>query len=397
MKKKIRPDDDPRLLPTVKSSIPQLDGKLRLVTGKGDRAVIELDKDYPEISLACKEIKIPDGSQVLVLGGQKGFLGVSLATVNPGSQFVFYEPNLINAQITDQNIHLNYETQNISLVNEHDFAEQQAKKDFSHVIYSVPSYASHEVIADNIATGASFLAPEGKFFLLTRTKSGGIRHGKMLEDILGAQSEQLGLGKGHRIYRSSLGKNIESVDTRKNITYSVLGHEISVQTEPGLFSKESLDEGTRILLESVELKNFKRLLDVGCGWGAIGITAAIHNQQGNVFMMDVDTRATRVAQSNIDRLGLSDRVKIMSSPSVRDVPDVFDMILSNPPFHSDLPTLTELFEGIRAKLNKGGSFYFVVERSFADKLSTLAGQIFKNVKAVTNQPEKPYIVYGMHK
>lgn len=396
MQKKSKFDDDPHVIPAVRSGVLQLDGRLKLSTGKGDRAVIKLDKEHPEVPIVCKEVEIPTGSKVLVLNAQKGFLGLGLAAVNPDSQFVLYEPNLLDGRVAGKNVELNYQLENVSVLGEEDFAAQQGAGGYSHVVYAVANYSPHEVIADNIAIGASFLKQDGEFYLVTRTKSGGVRQGQMLGEVLDSDLELEAQGKGYRIYRSKPGEQIKETDPRRNISYSVLGHDIQVQTEAGLFSKDGLDEGTRALLEFVSPKDFTRLLDVGSGWGAIGLTAAINNPNGQVVMMDVDTRAVRVATDNARNLNLSDRVSALAAADLREVSGNFDLILSNPPFHASEQELILLFEGVKDRLGKNGQFHFVVEKTFANKLSTLAGQIFKNVSAETPL-EGQYVVYSARK
>lgn len=396
MQKKSKFDDDPHVIPAVRSGVLELDGKLKLSTGKGDHAVIKLDKEHPEIPIVCKEVEIPSGSKVLILNSQKGFLGLGLAAVNPSSQFVLYEPNLLDVRVAGKNVELNYQLENVSVLGEEDFATQEGTRAYSHVIYAVPNYSPHEVIADNIAIGASFLKPDGEFYLVTRTKSGGIRQGQMLGDVLDSDLELAAQGKGYRVYKSTPGEQIKETAPRRKITYSVLGHDVQVQTEAGLFSKDALDEGTRALLEFVNPKDFTRLLDVGSGWGAIGLTAAINNPTGQVVMMDVDTRAVRVALDNARNLNLSDRVNALAAADLREIPGNFDLILSNPPFHASEHELISLFEGVKDRLGKNGQFHFVVEKTYANKLSTLAGQVFKNVSSETPLEEQ-YVVYSARK
>ena len=396
MLKKLKFDDDPHVIPAVRSALPELDGKLKLSTGKGDRAVIKLDKEHPEIPIVCKDVEIPSGSRVLMLDSQKGFLGLSLAAINPDSQFVLYEPNLLDARVAGKNTELNYQLENVSVLSEEDFAAQEGARDYSQVIYAVPNYSPHEVISDNIAIGASFLKPNGEFYLVTRTKSGGVRQGQMLAEVLGSKPMLETQGKGFRIFKVIPSEQIKETDPRKNISYSILGHDVQVQTEAGLFSKDDLDKGTRMLLEHVNPKDFTRLLDVGCGWGAIGLTAAINNPAGQVVMMDVDTRAVRVARDNARSLQLSDRVSTQAAVDLREVSGNFDLVLSNPPFHASEHDLIMLFEGVKDRLSKDGQFYFVVEKTFVNKLATLAGSIFKNLYPVTSMDEQ-YIIYTARK
>jgi 16S rRNA (guanine1207-N2)-methyltransferase len=177
--------------------------------------------------------------------------------------------------------------------------------------------------------------------------------------------------KGNRVIKGvNRAHQPESVveGLRRKVSFQVLGRNFELESEPSLFSKDDLDIGTRVLLESVDLTSFRRLLDVGCGWGAVGIVAATVNPEGEVIMTDVDRRAVKVAKENTERLGLEDRVKTVATDDIYIIPGNFDLILSNPPFHADTGTLTGIFQKARSKLEKRGELYLVVEKTYLQKL-----------------------------
>ncbi|MBC8227998.1 methyltransferase, partial [bacterium] len=116
------------------------------------------------------------------------------------------------------------------------------------------------------------------------------------------------------------------------------------------------------------------------GWGAIGIVAALINQNGHLVLTDIDSRAEKVAADNVHRLGLQDRVSVLATDDVSQINGSFDLILSNPPFHADTVTLVNLFKAASDKLRKKGSIYVVVEKTYLSKLKKVLEQTFRHVK-----------------
>lgn len=315
----------------------------------------------PGIKVAVEDIPIRPGDCVLVLEAGDGGLGLVMAAVHPQVKFLLH-----NADVS---------------------MERLAGKEIDAVIYcpqvsgSAPS--SLDLIRAKIIFGAGMLKSDGKFFLVTRTKSGANSHRKIMTSVFGLNVAIIGRGGGgHRVLmaQNSSGALRKIPSLRRNVQFSVYGHEFDLESESSLFSKDDLDLGTRILLEKVDLSGFERLLDVGCGWGAIGITAAAVNKAGEVVMVDINRRATEVARDNVSRMGFDNRVSVVATDNICDVDGSFDLVLSNPPFHAGTEQLMILFRQVKDKLRKKGRFYLVVERTYKQKLENVLGEVFGNVE-----------------
>jgi 16S rRNA G1207 methylase RsmC len=136
-------------------------------------------------------------------------------------------------------------------------------------------------------------------------------------------------------------------------------HERFVETADGVFSSEHVDAGTRILLETVPAAT-GRVLDIGCGWGAIALAAALREPGAEVWAVDVNERALELTRRNAARLGC-DGVHV-SAPD--DVPaDLrFDTIWSNPPIRVGKAELHAILERWLPRLVPGGSAFLVVAK-----------------------------------
>lgn len=404
MKRKRKADDDLRSTPQVESSIGQLDGRVTFFTGKGDLVVIKLDKEHPEVVVASEEVKISAGSRVLVLNAAEGYTGIALACVNPDSHFFLYDPHLGNAALIQRNIEANVQVcRNAKIIDETELDSLHASQLVDVIIFHPGGYTGMALIEDRMNFGAHVLKDGGIFYLISHKKTGAGRHQKMLQTILGDGVEVVGRGSGgFRVIRGTKtqASTFETRSIQQEVTYEVLNKTITVNTEPSLFSKEGLDTGTRFLLETVgrdQLLNFSRLLDVGCGWGAIGLTAATVNETGEVVMTDIDTRAVRLAQENAHKLNVQDRVTAVVTSDIKEIPGNFDLVLSNPPFHVDTPELIQLFNGMRDKLSKKGQLFFVVEKTYLKKLQDIARQIFGNITVVAEDPNNKFYVLSVKK
>jgi 16S rRNA (guanine1207-N2)-methyltransferase len=400
MDKRKRPDDDYSNIPTVKSGIPQLDGRARFFIGKGDLVIVKLDSDRPEVVVAAEEVEIPQNSRVLVMNSNEGFIGVTLAATNPSSRFFLYESNLAKSSLSQRNVEANAEIAPNAQVVSEDQLSNLIAQGVNVIVFRPPGFVAQELIEDLIAFASRSLPIGGELIVITHKKSGGERHAEMMKRNVVGKVEVVSKSKGgfRVIHVQKTAESSQEVPSLKaEIEIDVLGQKLSLVTEPGLFSREHLDSGTQLLLESVDLESFQRLLDIGCGWGAIGLTAATINPQGEVYMADVDTRAVRVANENAQRLGINDRAQAVATEDLRTLPGNFDLMLSNPPFHADTKVLTQLFEAARDKFAKKGNLCIVVEQTYLKKLQDILQAVFGNVAVLRQDPVTKFTILHCRK
>ncbi|TET72363.1 class I SAM-dependent methyltransferase [Candidatus Bathyarchaeota archaeon] len=139
------------------------------------------------------------------------------------------------------------------------------------------------------------------------------------------------------------------------------GLEFEFFTSSGVFSYRRIDNGTRLLVESMVLPGEGRVLDVGCGYGPVGIVAAKLAPGLEVWMTDVNERAVALARRNSEWNGVEAVVRQgdLYGP-VGDV--VFDAVLSNPPISAGMRRVVKpLVEGALDRLVEGGSLQVVVQ------------------------------------
>lgn len=128
-----------------------------------------------------------------------------------------------------------------------------------------------------------------------------------------------------------------------------------------MFSYKRIDLGSRLLVESMTLPHEGRLLDVGCGYGVIGIVAANLRPQLRVFMTDINERAVQLAKRNVERHRLVNATVLEGDIYGPVEGELFDVVISNPPFSAGWRKVVEpLVTGAVERLVFGGLFQVVV-------------------------------------
>ncbi|MFC4098322.1 class I SAM-dependent methyltransferase [Paenibacillus xanthanilyticus] len=162
------------------------------------------------------------------------------------------------------------------------------------------------------------------------------------------------------------------------------GQKFRFMTDAGVFSKTGIDYGSRVLIDNVEVPANAEVLDVGCGYGPIGLTMARLVNQGHVTMVDINERAIELASENA-KINEISNVTIVQSDVFEAVRDrKFDIIVTNPPIRAGKAIVHRILEEGAELLKPGGSMWVVIQKkqgapSAEAKLET----VFGNVEEVT--------------
>lgn len=137
------------------------------------------------------------------------------------------------------------------------------------------------------------------------------------------------------------------------------GEMVVVETDRGVFASHGLDPGTALLIETLEGITAQRILDLGCGWGAMGLAAAKTVPTAKVVLTDVNQRAVRLARKNLERNGIRTAEVRLGSLFEPVAAESFDLILTHPPFHAGRETVLKLLKQAPAHLAPGGTLRIV--------------------------------------
>ena len=150
-------------------------------------------------------------------------------------------------------------------------------------------------------------------------------------------------------------------DIREN-NCNVLGNNFTFLTDNGVFSKDGLDFGSRLLLEVIPREEVGgKILDMGCGYGVFGIVLARVTSH-RVDMVDVNHRALHLSKRNAKLNGVSDLVSIFESNCYSNISEKYSTIITNPPIRAGKKIVYDIVMNARNYLEDGGNLYLVIRK-----------------------------------
>lgn len=148
----------------------------------------------------------------------------------------------------------------------------------------------------------------------------------------------------------------------RTLSYSYRNHEFLFSSDNGVFSKDKLDFGSKLLIDTF-LKNESRkkldILDVGCGYGFIGITVS-YFLDSFVTMCDVNKRALHLANRNIEKNKI--RGETIESNIYENITKKYDVILTNPPIRAGKEVVSKILLEAKNHLKQEGTLWFVIRK-----------------------------------
>ncbi|WP_379163864.1 class I SAM-dependent methyltransferase [Paenibacillus sp. sgz5001063] len=170
---------------------------------------------------------------------------------------------------------------------------------------------------------------------------------------------------------------------RRTIDTVLRGKSLRFTSDAGVFSKGDIDYGSRVLIETMDIPDGTSVLDVGCGYGPIGISAAYLAPKGHITMIDINSRAVELARENARNNGFNN-VTVLESDVLSAVKgQKFDVILTNPPIRAGKAVVHQIFEQAYEHLNEGGTLWVVIQKKQgAPSASAKLESMFEDVEEV---------------
>jgi 16S rRNA (guanine1207-N2)-methyltransferase len=150
-----------------------------------------------------------------------------------------------------------------------------------------------------------------------------------------------------------------SPSLRRELRFLFQGSVLVFEVDRGVFGSSGLDPGTALLIESLGVRPTDRVLDLGCGWGAVGVAAAKAAPEGRVVLTDVNRRAIALARKNVRRNKLANAEVRAGSLFATAGPEPFDVVATNPPYHAGRELILELLSEAPAHLKEDGRLLVV--------------------------------------
>lgn len=143
------------------------------------------------------------------------------------------------------------------------------------------------------------------------------------------------------------------------LSVELLGEHFQFLTDAGVFSKRMIDYGSQVLLNAISVESGEKILDLGCGYGPIGITLG-KVFQADVTMVDVNSRALELAQKNALNNGVE--AKIFESFCYDAISMAYDHIISNPPIRAGKKVVHKILEESVNYLTPKGKLTIVIQK-----------------------------------
>ena len=168
----------------------------------------------------------------------------------------------------------------------------------------------------------------------------------------------------------------------KTINYEVNGVSMQLFTDNGVFSKNKVDEGSLAFLKVLLPLNLgNNILDLGCGYGTLGLTLAVYNKDARVTLADINSRALALCRRNAELNNVSQRVTILQSDIYTKIEGKYDSIVINPPIRAGKSVTYKMYEEAKQYLIDGGSLLIVIRKAQgAESAAKYIESIFGNIK-----------------
>lgn len=293
----------------------------------------------PAAMLLADKIKLPSTARTLLLGCGHGALGVSLARKIYDSELWLIDINYIALRMANLTLQANL-VANAYIFSETDLSSSH-KEAFDVVVMRIPKGRK---LARRWLVKAHYTLRAGGYLYLAGANQHGIQ--SVIKDAaaLFGNSTNLGYKKGNRIAQ------LEKIPSKSNdpawscepgiapntwykFPLELPGRSLFLHSLPGIFSYHKLDEGTRLLLANLEVPDQAMVLDLGCGYGIIGLMAAMSGAN-QVDLVDVNLLAVAAAHKNLEYHQINN-ARIFPSDGTSAVADQrYHLIATNPPFHT---------------------------------------------------------------
>jgi 16S rRNA (guanine1207-N2)-methyltransferase len=164
------------------------------------------------------------------------------------------------------------------------------------------------------------------------------------------------------------------------------GRQFQFHSDAGVFSATRIDRGTSLLAEVMEVRATDRVLDLGCGYGVLGIVAAALAPQGMAVLIDRNARAAQLAHHNVALNGVANAYVVVGEGANAVGDGALDVVVTNPPVHAGNAAVFAFIAGAHRVLRPGGRLFFVGRKSRgALSFARHAQELFGNAAEVARK------------
>jgi 16S rRNA (guanine1207-N2)-methyltransferase len=343
--------------------------QVRVYTKPGVPGFRTLD---PAAGLLAENLDVQPREAVLALNCGPGLVGTVAAQLAEGSPVTLVNPNCVAAEAARRTLAANG-VEGVPVFAQ-DCLDAIVAGSVDRIALRLPKGKPR--LKQFLWEGFRALRTGGKIYLAGGNQEGIKTALKMTGDLFG-QVSVLAYRQGHRVGCAVKERAVPEVseafaeswlapEAFLSFSVQVRGFDVEVRSRPGVFSWDRLDQGTARLLEVLKIAPGDTVLDLGCGYGLIGVVAALLAQDTTVTLVDSDAAAVRAAEATLAANQVESGRVLLQDCGTGLAPGAFDVVATNPPFHQGKGTdydVGEKFIQQAAKLLKpGGVLYLVANR-----------------------------------
>ncbi|MBQ7765127.1 class I SAM-dependent methyltransferase [bacterium] len=176
--------------------------------------------------------------------------------------------------------------------------------------------------------------------------------------------------------------NPTSESNERIIEYTIKEKEFKFITDNGVFSKAHVDFATDFMLKTIVTEVRGDVLDLGCGYGVIGVVVSKFGNTKKITMCDINNRALDLAKRNADKNKVQN-IEIIESDGFENITGKYDTIITNPPIRAGKAVIYQMYKDAKEHLNDGGTLYLVINKKHgAPSTITYLNELFENVEVL---------------
>ncbi|MFH1664276.1 MAG: class I SAM-dependent methyltransferase [archaeon] len=258
---------------------------------------------------------------------------------------------------------------------------EELKEEFDSAVVFHEDFLGKEETEKLLLAAGKKTRTGGKIFFVGKTSRGAKNFQQTMKELFG-NSKVVSVKSGIRLIASVKEKGLNKIEEKKEkqlIEFSLRNKKFVFASSSGVFSKNSVDEGTGLLLENLNNVKEKKILDFGCGLGVIGIVLAKENPEAGILLIDSDSKAVELTKKNIE-LNEIKNAKTVVSDGFSQVKEKFDLIASNPPTHEKRIFLEKFVSESHKRLEKNGKLFIVLNKKVF--LEKELKQVFGNCEII---------------
>ena len=177
-------------------------------------------------------------------------------------------------------------------------------------------------------------------------------------------------------------KDPTSKSEERILEYELSGNKFRFISDNGIFSKKHVDFATDFLIRTIYSEVKGDILDVGCGYGVIGITLSRNKNVSNVTMLDINHRALELANRNA-KANKANNLKVIESDGFENINNSYDTIITNPPIRAGKSVIYKIYEDAKKHLKAGGILFLVINKKHgAPSTIEYLNELFGNCEVV---------------